>query len=63
MYHQTGLFKGAISDTELALADILLAAVSLPVLLAIGNQSYILGLVFIELGKHVALIQHPHFHL
>ena len=42
--------------------DILVSALSLPALILVGNQSYLLGLVFIEFGKQVALINHPHYH-
>ena len=63
VYHQTRLFTGNVSDTEFTVGDILLSAISLPVLLLIGNQNYLLGLAFIEFGKQVALINHPHYHV
>jgi hypothetical protein len=60
VYHQTDLFKGPATP-DFAFFDIAISAIAIPVLLLTGNQNYLLGLTFIELGKQVALYKHPHY--
>ena len=41
-----------------AWADTVIAFVSFPILLLLGNQSYLLGLTLVEFGKQVALLKY-----
>ena len=63
LYHQFNISKLGISlpTEEFAYFDVALSALSIPILLLLGDQSYLLGLAFIEFGKEVFLIKHPHF--
>ena len=63
LYHQFNITKLGISlpFEDFTFFDIGLSAISIPLLLLIGDQNYLLGLAFIEFGKQVLLIKHPHF--
>ena len=63
LYHQFNIAKLGISlpFEDVTFFDIGLAALSIPILLLIGDQNYLLGLAFIEFGKQVFIAKHPHF--
>ncbi len=61
VYHQIDITKEGHAQDDFGYFDVAVAGLSIPILLLVGNQSYLLGLALIEFGKQVAFIKHPHW--
>ena len=61
VFHQFDITQQGHADVDFGYFDVALSAISIPILLLVGNQSYLLGLALIEFGKQVAIIKHPHW--